>query len=145
MGMTVRDAEHPDGDIEIQFVGLRPAEKLYEELLIGSNVAGTGHPRIMRADEDCLTMDVVTDLLDQLRQASQDLDYEKARSILLTAVKEYDPKNGIDDLDLGEKDGLRRDCGIRPRHRFSGASSGNVIVTVVCIISRATRYAELRI
>ena len=98
MGMTVRDAEHPDGDIEIQFVGLRPAEKLFEELLIGSNVAGTGHPRIMRADEDCLTMDVVTDLLDQLRQASQDLDYEKARNILLTAVKEYDPKNGIDDL-----------------------------------------------
>ena len=66
--------------------------------MIGSNVAGTGHPRIMRADEDCLTLDVVTDLLDQLRQASQDLDYEKARKILLTAVKEYDPQNGIDDL-----------------------------------------------
>ena len=98
MGMTVRDAEHPEGDIEIQFVGLRPAEKLYEELLIGSNVEGTGHPRIMRADEDCLTMDVVTDLLDQLRQASQNLDYELARKILLTAVKEYDPQNGIDDL-----------------------------------------------
>ena len=98
MGMTVRDAEHPEGDIEIQFVGLRPAEKLYEELLIGSNVEGTGHPRIMRADEDYLTMDVVTDLLDQLRQASQNLDYEKARKILLTAVKEYDPQNGIDDL-----------------------------------------------
>lgn len=98
MGMTVRDAEHPEGDIEIEFVGLRPAEKLYEELLIGSNVAGTGHPRIMRADEDCLTMDVVTDLLDRLRQASQDLDYEQARKVLLTAVKEYDPQNGIDDL-----------------------------------------------
>jgi len=98
MGMTVRDAEHPEGDIEIEFVGLRPAEKLYEELLIGSNVAGTGHPRIMRADEDCLTMDVVTDLLDQLRQASRDLDYEQARKVLLTAVKEYDPQNGIDDL-----------------------------------------------
>ncbi|MDH3578966.1 MAG: polysaccharide biosynthesis protein, partial [Gammaproteobacteria bacterium] len=68
------------------------------ELLIGSNVAGTGHPRIMRADEDCLTMDVVTDLLDQLRQASRELDYEQARRVLLTAVKEYDPQNGIDDL-----------------------------------------------
>ena len=98
MGMTVRDAEHPDGDIEIEFVGLRPAEKLYEELLIGSNVSGTGHPRIMRADEDCLSTEELSKLLDELIQASQDLDYEKARDILLTAVKEYDPQNGIDDL-----------------------------------------------
>jgi len=98
MGMTVRDAEHPEGDIEIEFVGLRPAEKLYEELLIGSNVSGTEHPRIMRADEDCLTIEVLNRLLDELKQASQDLDYEKARKILLTAVKEYDPQNGIDDL-----------------------------------------------
>ena len=105
MGMTVRDAEHPDGDIEIQFVGLRPAEKLYEELLIGSNVAGTGHPRIMRADEDCLTAETLSHLLDELRQASQDLDYEKARKVLLTAVKEYDPKNGIDDLIWVQKTG----------------------------------------
>jgi FlaA1/EpsC-like NDP-sugar epimerase len=105
MGMTVRDAEHPDGDIEIQFVGLRPAEKLYEELLIGSNVAGTGHPRIMRADEDCLTAETLSKLLDELRQASQDLDYEKARKVLLTAVREYDPKNGIDDLVWVQKAG----------------------------------------
>jgi FlaA1/EpsC-like NDP-sugar epimerase len=98
MGMTVRDAEHPEGDIEIEFVGLRPAEKLFEELLIGSNVTGTGHPRIMRADEDCLAWETVSKLLDELRDASRDLDYVKARKILLTAVKEYDPKNGIDDL-----------------------------------------------
>ena len=98
MGLTVRDAEHPEGDIEIQFVGLRPAEKLYEELLIGSNVSGTGHPRIMRADEDCLTMDVLSGLLGDLKQASQDLDYDKARDILLAAVEEYDPQRGIDDL-----------------------------------------------
>lgn len=98
MGMTVRDAEHPDGDIDIEFVGLRPAEKLYEELLIGSNVTGTEHPRIMRADEDCLTTPVLIELLDELKQASQVLDYNRARTILLTAVKEYDPQNGIDDL-----------------------------------------------
>ena len=98
MGMTVRDSEQMEGDIEIQFVGLRSGEKLYEELLIGSNVSGTGHPRIMRADEDCLTMEVISELLDKLKQASQDLDYEKARQILLTAVLEYDPQNGIDDL-----------------------------------------------
>jgi len=96
--MTVRDAENPDGDIEIQFVGLRPAEKLYEELLIGSNVSGTRHPRIMRADEDFIPVEVLFGLLDELRQSSQDLDYEKARSILVTAVKEYDPQNSIEDL-----------------------------------------------
>jgi FlaA1/EpsC-like NDP-sugar epimerase len=98
MGLTVRDTEHPEGDIEIQFVGLRPAEKLYEELLIGSNVSGTEHPRIMRADEDCLTIETITDLLAKLRQASRDLDYETARKTLLTAVKEYDPQHDIDDL-----------------------------------------------
>src|SRR5690606_15891015 len=51
MGLTVRDDVHPDGDIEIQYIGLRTAEKLYEELLIGSNVTGTDHPRILRAVE----------------------------------------------------------------------------------------------
>jgi hypothetical protein len=51
----------------------------------------------MRADEECLSIETLSDLLDQLRQASQDLDYEKARDIL-TAVKDYDPQNGIDDL-----------------------------------------------
>jgi FlaA1/EpsC-like NDP-sugar epimerase len=114
MGMTVRDAEHPEGDIEIEFVGLRPAEKLYEELLIGSNVSGTGHPRIMRADEDCLSTEVLSKLLDELKQASQELDFKRARDLLLTAVKEYDPQNGIDDLiwvrktALGEAAGLDR-------------------------------------
>lgn len=98
MGLTVKDAEHPHGDIEIRFVGLRPAEKLFEELLIGANVSGTDHPRIMRADEDCLAMSRVSELLNQLKQASRGLDYEKARGILLNAVAEYAPQNDIDDL-----------------------------------------------
>jgi FlaA1/EpsC-like NDP-sugar epimerase len=51
MGMTVRDLDHPDGDIEIAYTGLRPAEKLFEELLIGNNVTGTEHPMILRAIE----------------------------------------------------------------------------------------------
>src|SRR5690606_1980052 len=49
MGLTVKDERNPDGDIEIVYTGLRPAEKLYEELLIGTNVTGTEHPMIMRA------------------------------------------------------------------------------------------------
>jgi FlaA1/EpsC-like NDP-sugar epimerase len=119
MGMTVRDAEHPEGDIEIQFIGLRPAEKLYEELLIGSNVTGTGHPRIMRADEDYLALETVSGLLDELKQASQNLDYERARKILLTAVREYDPQNGIDDLLWMQKTGANEDGGDRTIVKFT--------------------------
>ena len=54
MGLTVRDAANPEGDIEIEYTGLRTAEKLFEELLIGTNVTGTDHPMIMRAMEHSL-------------------------------------------------------------------------------------------
>ena len=98
MGLSVRNEENPEGDIEIQFVGLRPAEKLFEELLIGSNVHGTEHPRIMRADEDSLPHDTLAQLLEDMADASKQLDYDRARDILMRAVKEYSPRNGIDDL-----------------------------------------------
>ena len=77
----------------------------------------------MRADEDCLTLEALSELLDKLLQASQDLDYDKARKILLTAVKEYDPQHDIEDLiwarkiALGESVGKDRiiDFPTRPR------------------------------
>jgi FlaA1/EpsC-like NDP-sugar epimerase len=98
MGCTVRDESNPDGDIEIEFTGLRPAEKLFEELLIGANVSGTDHPRIMRADEDSLALDEVNARLAELELASRRLDHAKAREVLLSVVREYSPTNGIDDL-----------------------------------------------
>jgi FlaA1/EpsC-like NDP-sugar epimerase len=107
MGLTVRDDGNPDGDIEIQYIGLRPAEKLFEELLIGADVSGTEHPRILRADEDFLPIDALLVLLHELMDASLALDHDKARNILLRAVKEYSPANGIDDLVWASKHGGR--------------------------------------
>jgi len=98
MGLTVKDADNPNGDIEISFTGLRPAEKLYEELLIGENVAGTEHPRIMRAREDYLSRDEINPLLDELQLAARSVDRRQVRDVLLRAVAEYRPNNGIDDL-----------------------------------------------
>ena len=68
-GRTVRDAGHPEGDIEILITGLRPGEKLYEELLIGDNPVGTGHPRIMKAREEFMPWGALTPHLDLLREA----------------------------------------------------------------------------
>jgi FlaA1/EpsC-like NDP-sugar epimerase len=96
-GFTVRDDKHPDGDIEIRFTGLRPAEKLFEELLIGKNVTGTEHPRILRAMEQSLTWEQIRHVLDDLAQCSTRFDCERAREILLRAVPEYRPTDRVQD------------------------------------------------
>lgn len=98
MGLSVRDEHNPDGDIEIKYTGLRPAEKLFEELLIGSNVTGTRHSRIMRAEEDYITYDSLTMLINELNAAAHELDRDRAREVLLKSVHGYKPENGIEDL-----------------------------------------------
>ena len=98
-GLEIRDELHPDGDIAIEIVGLRPGEKLYEELLIGENVEGTSHPLIMRAYEHELTWSVLTERLFQLDEACRVFDFDKVLGILRLMVQEYAPaRHGDDDL-----------------------------------------------
>jgi FlaA1/EpsC-like NDP-sugar epimerase len=99
MGLTARDDENPDGDIEIKYTGLRPAEKLYEELLIGGDVIGTEHPGIMRANEDFLPFESLAAQIDQLVEALQAFNYDLALNILLSTVREYTSEAGISDLE----------------------------------------------
>lgn len=90
-GLKVRDEANPDGDIAIEIVGLRPGEKLYEELLIGENVEGTSHPLIMRAYEHELPWELLQERLAELDVASQKFDYEKVLALLGSLVQEYAP------------------------------------------------------
>lgn len=96
-GLEVRDADQPDGDIEIRFTGLRSGEKLREELLIGSGDLATEHPMIRRACELSLPWLVVRDCLERLAAASRSFDYPTVRAILREAVAEYQPENDIED------------------------------------------------
>ena len=90
-GLELLDEAHPDGDIAIEVVGLRPGEKLYEELLIGENVEGTSHPLIMRAYEHEVPWAVLTERLASLDEACQAFDYEKVLALLGGLVQEYAP------------------------------------------------------
>lgn len=98
-GLSVKDEEEdPDGDIEIQITGLRPGEKLYEELLIGENVTGTDHPLIMRAEEEMIPWTRLQALLAQVDEACHASDVPTLRSLLLKVVDGYQPTGDIEDL-----------------------------------------------
>lgn len=88
-GLTVRDDAHPGGDMEIAITGLRPGEKLYEELLIGDNPTPTAHPRIMKAHEDYLTWPDLELHLRTLRCAADNSDVAAIKAVLRTCVHGY--------------------------------------------------------
>jgi FlaA1/EpsC-like NDP-sugar epimerase len=90
-GLELKTESNPDGDIEIHFTGLRPAEKLYEELLVGDNVVGTDHAKIMRANEEYLDADTLNTYLSEIQAAIAALDHIKVRDILEKAVNGYRP------------------------------------------------------
>ena len=96
-GLSVRSEKNPHGDISIEFTGLRPGEKLYEELLIGDNVAATQHPMIMTANEDYLSWDVLKVKLSELLRAVDQDDYARVRQLLRDTVSGYSPDGEIVD------------------------------------------------
>ncbi len=97
-GFEVKDEANPEGDIEIVYTGLRPGEKLYEELLIGENVVPTQHPLIMAANEDSIPWDVLIRYMHQFEETVNSHDVERSRSLLVDSVKGFVPQSGVVDL-----------------------------------------------
>ena len=85
------------GDIEIQYTGLRPGEKLYEELLIGDNVSLTKHQKIMRAEEHIIPWVTLEPILDQLQDAIKHADHQRVRNLLLKHIDGFAPQCDIED------------------------------------------------
>ena len=96
-GLTVKDDDNPSGDIEITFSGLRPGEKLYEELLIGDAVDGTDHPKIAKAYEEFLPWESLKTVLDEVTASLPDHRYKITRELLLRYVNGYRPNSKVVD------------------------------------------------
>ena len=97
-GFEVKNDTNPHGDIEIKCTGLRPGEKLYEELLIGDNVGETSHERIMTASEVMLPLAELNMFIEALDIACHNFDHETIRQLLLDAPTGFNPTDGICDL-----------------------------------------------
>ena len=97
-GLEVKDESHPEGDIEIKYTGLRPGEKLYEELLIGDNVSETDNPLIMRAEEDMLEWGELEPMLNNIQDAIKGCDHHKLRELLMQIVPGFKPQSEIVDV-----------------------------------------------
>lgn len=96
-GLSIRSDKNLHGDIEIEFTGLRPGEKLYEELLIGDNVVATQHPMIMSANEDMLSWEELKHRFSSLLEAVDNDDYTRVRQLLRDTVSGYAPEGEIVD------------------------------------------------
>lgn len=103
MGLELKTKQSPNGDIAIEYTGLRPGEKLYEELLVGDNVTGSPHPRIMTADELFLDWAELKGVISHLDNACSNFDHQTIRNILLNAPTGFNPSDGICDLVWSKK------------------------------------------
>ena len=96
-GLELKDENNTDGDIEIIFTGLRPGEKLFEELLIGDNIKPTEHKQILRAEEDSLTSQEIDRYIHLLEKAAINRDVLELKNILEESVNGYVPERTIVD------------------------------------------------
>ena len=97
-GKEIIDDQNPNGDIEIKFTGLRPGEKLYEELLIGDNISNTEHKRIYRAKEDYLSNELLEEYLGLIQKAESEGDILSLREVLKKSISGFSPQDEIVDL-----------------------------------------------
>jgi len=104
-GMSIRDEINPNGDIAMTYTGLRPGEKLYEELLLGDNPSPTAHPKIHRANEDFVAWSELRAVLDAMHKAVNTDAYDDVRALLLSTVQGYQPGHGIVDLIYEQRQG----------------------------------------
>ena len=96
-GLTVRDDAHPDGDIEIRITGLRPAEKLSEELLIGNNLEPALHPKLIKVQDDYIPWNDIEGKLNALEVALNLNDVSVVRRMMQQLVTSYTPRDDIVD------------------------------------------------
>ena len=97
-GFEIKDEAHPNGDIEIIFTGLRPGEKLYEELLIGDNVSITDHKQILRAEEESITKEEIERFIDELGEAEKGNDVHALKEIFKQVIDGYKSKQDVVDV-----------------------------------------------
>lgn len=97
MGYDIKDENSYRGDIAIEYTGLRPGEKLHEELMIGESVTGTEHPKIVRAEEDTLSWEALERLINRLQKACNSINLQEIRAVLIEAVDGFEPKEEVSD------------------------------------------------
>ena len=97
-GLSIKDETNPGGDIEISISGLRPGEKLFEELLIGDNVTQTKHPMIMKAQEDKLSWQQLEQTLHEVQKTLDDYNQIQLRTLLIKIVPGFKPQCDIEDI-----------------------------------------------
>jgi FlaA1/EpsC-like NDP-sugar epimerase len=122
-GLTVKDSANPEGDIEVEITGLRPGEKLYEELLIGDNPELTSHPRIMKAHEDFLPSRILAAWLEKLNYAANTNNVPEMVGIMREVVAGFEPPKAIVDLLYCHQDDATAPDTDKPK-RSSGSLTG---------------------